>query len=527
MATIPNIVRGFAEGIDNSVGNTAAAQNVEGQFDRQRANQDQAKQFQVKARSLAIGGLQQRLSQVDPQKDPAQYHELVSQIQEQVHGMREVLNPDQKLGPSDWLKTHTTDWLHITNHDKRVRQLQQQQEAGAGQDQQTAQALAQGAPQAVNPFVQKYNQAMQVPGATPEGALRTSVPGMNPKSEGENFKVQTITLPDGRTITAQQDTHSGKWLDLNGKPIPEDMLAGAKIATKPPSFKPGVQLNQGVPYGWTSPDGKQYASSDPNIPDAGKNAIGDALKAYLKSKGDKSSGKVSGLALYTVSRMMSMGYNDNPAMLGAMGEFAKAAGINLPPETIKLLSQVPLDQPLSPTTGEPIGRQMPGAPTGSTRAQAQVAQRVISELPRIKEEVNAAASSLGPVKGRVLMDYLLGRVGSTGDDATDQKLNQLRTDLTFMGSASSKFHINSVRQAELFDSLIASGKSTAPAIQGFLGAVEDWAKTAAAQQRGYGEQGTTSPPAGTVHFVDGNRPFDIPAALVNSFKKDHPNAKPQ
>jgi hypothetical protein len=111
----------------------------------QRWQQQQApKDMAVKAKSLAIGGLQQKLSEVDPNKDPAQYHELVSQIQEQVHGMRELINPDQKLGASDWLKAHTTDWLHITNHDKRVKSLAAKNAAGVAQDAGTAQSLALG-----------------------------------------------------------------------------------------------------------------------------------------------------------------------------------------------------------------------------------------------------------------------------------------------------------------------------------------------------------------------------------------------
>lgn len=168
-------------------------QRAQGIQDQKWAQQDQDKQAvrdsAVKARSLAIGGLQQKLSTIDPQKDPGQYHELVAQIQEQVHGMREILNPDQKLGAGDWLKAHTTDWLHITNHDKRVRDLAAKNAAGVTQDQGTAASLALS-PDAQNPYVTKYNQAMGVPGTTPEGALRSVLPGMNPKlaADGAPYK---------------------------------------------------------------------------------------------------------------------------------------------------------------------------------------------------------------------------------------------------------------------------------------------------------------------------------------------------
>lgn len=175
------------------------------------------------------------------------------------------------------------------------------------------------------------------------------------------------------------------------------------------------------------------------------------------------------------------------------------------------ISQVPLDQPLSPATGQPIGTRMPGAPTQSTRAQAQVAARVLQEMPAVRTEVTDAAENLGPAKGRLLIGFLLGTVGSTGDAETDRKLNKLRTDLAFASSASARFHLNSVRAMEQFDKLVSSGKSSPNAIQGFLDSVEEWAKTAKGQELGYGERGAgpaTGPQPGTIEggyrFKGGN-----------------------
>jgi len=53
-----------------------------------------------------------------------------------------------------------------------------------------------------------------------------------PKPTAESFKTQTLTLLDGRTMTAQQDVKSGKWQYLTGEPIPNEVLNGAKIAPK-------------------------------------------------------------------------------------------------------------------------------------------------------------------------------------------------------------------------------------------------------------------------------------------------------
>jgi hypothetical protein len=202
----------------------------------------------------------------------------------------------------------------------------------------------------------------------------------------------------------------------------------------------------------------------------------------------------STMSLFAAEKFMHEAYTHNPGMLKSIGpliaqSFAQQ-GFAVPPDLEAALSAVPEDQPLSPTTGNPIGTAMPSAPTGSTRTAAQNAQKFLDEYPRINQEVNMAANHLGPVNGRAVMGFLLGTVGSTGDPRTDQQLGKLRTDLTFVGSNAAKFHINSVEQAKQFDSLIAANKSTAPAIQGFLDSVKNWAETSAKQQRGYGEQGS-------------------------------------
>lgn len=44
----------------------------------------------------------------------------------------------------------------------------------------------------------------------------------------ESFKTQTITLADGRMISAQQDTKRGRWLDLNGQQIAPELFAGQR-----------------------------------------------------------------------------------------------------------------------------------------------------------------------------------------------------------------------------------------------------------------------------------------------------------
>ena len=207
-------------------------------------------------------------------------------------------------------------------------------------------------------------------------------------------------------------------------------------------------------------------------------------------------GRVSGFGAYALYRMVAEAYTHNPELLKAVPAFAKSMGVELPPDIQDVLKGIPIDQPLSPTTGKPIGTGMPGAPTQNTRSTAQMAQRYLDEYPRISADVNAAADNLGPISGRKAIGFMLGAIGSTGGAKADQQLAKLRADLALTGSNVARFHINSVRQAELFDRLIAAGKSPAPAIQGTLDAFRDWATTAAKQERGFGEQDSGKPPKG-------------------------------
>ena len=229
------------------------------------------------------------------------------------------------------------------------------------------------------------------------------------------------------------------------------------------------------------------------------------LKAQVAAEHPHQAANSSFMNVYAAQRFLQMAYNDNPALLPVASKMIGKL-LNLSPDETSTMAQVPLDQPLSPVTHEPIGRLMPSAPTPGTRVGAQNAEKFLSEYPRITADVNAAANDLGPVQGRAVMGFLLGNVGSTGDPEADRKLSKLRTDLTFVGSNAAKFHINSVRQAEMFDKLAGQNKSTAPAIQGFLDSIKSWAETSANQQRGHGEQGgqkhtestNTEAPEGTV-----------------------------
>lgn len=205
------------------VGNNPQASQEVGQWQQNRAQQQNAPaQASLAAHALAVNGLRQKLASLQP--GTPEYHDTLDQMQENIHGMREIVAPDQKRGPMDWLERHTTDRLHITNHDARMKQLLQRQQAGVAQDRQTAQNLAQGTPQApppVNPLTQKYNQAR-------EAALAA---GKTPEEAGQ-LAFESI-FPSPKTAAS----------------------------------KPAAPLEAGgVMYGVRGPDGKEYLASDMEKP---------------------------------------------------------------------------------------------------------------------------------------------------------------------------------------------------------------------------------------------------------------------
>lgn len=279
----------------------------------------------------------------------------------------------------------------------------------------------------------------------------------------------TLSGPDGKPIAAAFDPASGKYLDMSGAPL----------TSVTPYVKPTAELHDAFSDWKRDPENYEKFQS---------------AMERIKSQGGKNTGFMTMYAMY---RLLQTAYHENPALLPAVNEMFKKVMANsgMPlPEGFDI-SKVPLDQPLSPVTGQPIGTRMPGAPTSGTRQQAQVAARVLDEMPTIRAEVTNAAKDLGPAKGRLLIGFLLGTVGSTGDKEQDRKLSRLRTDLTFASSASARFHLNSVRAMEQFDKLVSAGKSSPDAIQGFLDGVEEWAKTAKQQELGFGERGATAQPA--------------------------------
>ena len=262
---VRDFASGIFQGLAGAAGNQGLYDRIAAQRQQQRDQVGAGQQMSIQAHALAVKGLRQKLAQLDPQKDAQAYQQTVDQIQGNIHAMREIVNPDQQLPAGEWLKTHLTDRMHITNHDQRVKQLMAKQQAGVGQDQQTAQAVAQGTPTTPNGFLEKYNQAMQVPGATADDAMRAA--GLTAKGNYKN-----IVGPNGEKAT----------IDVNSQQIPPGWtLSGVTSTTA--NLKPIVAngVPVGVPFG-----GKVYTAkdmADPNTPPEVKQ-VWDTLDEGTKAK---------------------------------------------------------------------------------------------------------------------------------------------------------------------------------------------------------------------------------------------------
>lgn len=58
-----------------------------------------------------------------------------------------------------------------------------------------------------------------------------------PRPDAENWKWDTVTLADGRQLTIQHNLKDGTTLDLNGKPVPPELLSSATLSPKPTAQK--------------------------------------------------------------------------------------------------------------------------------------------------------------------------------------------------------------------------------------------------------------------------------------------------
>lgn len=239
-------------------------QRAEQLQDQRWASQKADKQQELAPLTQASQAAQTRLALYADPTDPThavpgrerEYAEAHDQLADIIGKMRTVLHPPPANDPHglSYLGARALDKLHITNDLKnRLKQGQTQKVADYNK----------GTADQVQTRVQSIPYNPLTPDEQRNEALIKA--GLAPKQGAENFKTQQITLSNGHSISAQQDTKSGKWLDLNGKPIPEELLAGAKATLKAVAPK-GLTYDKATGEVLDKDSAKRYAKGDPNNP---------------------------------------------------------------------------------------------------------------------------------------------------------------------------------------------------------------------------------------------------------------------
>lgn len=211
-------------------------------------------EFQQHASLLGdeLSNNRQILSTIDPQTNPEQYAAKVNDLRENLANLRTLYHPDRNPGAIGKFGHLLTDRLGLTDPQKRIALVASKRAAVAQGDEREAQELATATPDTPVPLLsldELRKEARVKAGLEPRAA--------EPKPVGESFKTQNIVLADGRTITAQMDSKSGRWLDLNQDPIPRELLAGALLA-KP---KKGLKWDAATGEVIDQDSGKRYASA--------------------------------------------------------------------------------------------------------------------------------------------------------------------------------------------------------------------------------------------------------------------------
>jgi len=213
----------------------------------------------------------------------------------------------------------------------------------------------------------------------------------------------------------------------------------------------------------------------------------EAFQKFMHSFPSRS-GHGGELTPWTAIEAMRTAYTLNPAMIPAAAQMAVQAfgeaGIHLTPRQALSLSGVPEGQPLSPETGNPIGTEMPEAPTAAIRTSAQGAQTLQAMikqniLPALLEAQKEGAVGIG--SGRV-QDFLLRKIGDPNSAAA-----KLQATLDAVGPMLGRMYgYHSARYAQHFNGFLNT-RMTPDALKGYLTGVLEHAKTAEEAQRGYGE----------------------------------------
>lgn len=173
----------------------------------------------------------------------------------------------------------------------------------------------------------------------------------------------------------------------------------------------------------------------------------------------------------------------------ALAGASKALGWNMTPEQQAAAVQN-FNANLATYQGNKLGSRSHLNPTAVTETQAQMADKVLNEVPGVRTEIQKISGSLGPISGRAITGFLAGTLGTTGNQNLDEALGELRTDWPMLMSATSKMHIGTQKAIDDLEKTNNISGSSSRILTGFLDSVEKWARQA--QREGKNVGGTAN-----------------------------------
>lgn len=301
------------------------------------------------------------------------------------------------------------------------------------------------------------------------------------KAKTEQMGDVTVTLSDGRTVTVPKGQEAGLLgkevtqqgetersntklgLDAEGKPIPEEQL--------PPAQREQIVLSRARENLANAEAEYARFRSDPKSPMY--NIAQQKLKIAMDEYG---------------IRQREFGYNYEPSIL------------------------TPEEQNTLPTdvAGNPVALHSPLKPGQQTINAAQRAQNVVTQVPRLKQEITRLQDQLGPGIGR-WNDFWQGKVG-----APNPEFATIKDDMEYLSSAVALAHAYGrlpTSISDKFDQMYNAGKQDPANMQAALDVAMEWmpkitqgAKTVGERKAGEtgGQEGAATAPHGLKITRDDN-----------------------
>ena len=302
---------------------------------------------------------------------------------------------------------------------------------------------------------------MMIPGSSLNRAMRTSNrlwragaadAGWKNKAETQARGEEEVGLRRQQLEDAENKQPANPWAEMkdyfgpNGEPVERHTMTGEIRMVPLPA---GVTRNQ--------PALKQPTDAfDQWMRDPAQYQEFMAEMAKIKGGGKAEQGAYGGFGpAFMAYRMLQSAYNENPALLPIIAP--KVAQILGEPGAAAQLAQVPAGQPRD-DQGNPIGRMMPGAPTGATRSRGQFAEAIRPAISDASKEITQLGDQLGPFQGR-WNEFYQGKLGADAPQYAG-----LRTELHNVATAWMRLHANSDAAREDFLKTLRTAQTPADLI---------------------------------------------------------------